>query len=167
MTEHSPRYSVLVVDDEQIVRDLYRTLLNEKGHTCKVCADGLEALQILEENNIDVVITDVKMPNMDGIVLTREILKTYENIPVMVITGYTDEYSASDALNIGASEFIHKPVSPSELLVRFDKMMANHQTMTSMKNQKKTMAREVLKKLQEVNKENEDVRKTLQDEIEE
>jgi diguanylate cyclase (GGDEF)-like protein len=67
------------------------------------------------------------MPEMDGIALTKELSKHDQNLPVMVITGYTEEYSAELAITSGAREFIKKPFSVSEFLIRFDKMMRDHE----------------------------------------
>jgi diguanylate cyclase (GGDEF)-like protein len=78
------------------------------------------------ETKFDALITDIVMAEMDGITLTKELSKHYQNIPVMVMTGYTEEYSAETAIASGAREFINKPFSISEFLIRFDKMMRDH-----------------------------------------
>jgi len=78
------------------------------------------------ETKFDALITDIVMPEMDGITLTQELSKHYQNLPVMVMTGYTEEYSAETAIASGAREFINKPFSISEFLIRFDKMMRDH-----------------------------------------
>jgi diguanylate cyclase (GGDEF)-like protein len=78
------------------------------------------------EDKYDALITDIVMPEMDGIALTRELSKHYQSLPIMVITGHTEDYSAETAIALGAREFIHKPFSVSEFLIRFDKMMRDH-----------------------------------------
>src|SRR4030042_1531221 len=119
-------YKVLIVDDEEPMRKLIASLLSTKGHQCITARNGLEALDKITENKFNAVITDVVMPEMDGIALTKEFSKHYQNLPVMIMTGHTEEYSAEIAIASGAREFINKPFSVSEFIIRFDKMMRDH-----------------------------------------
>jgi two-component system cell cycle response regulator len=122
----STHYKILVVDDEEPTRKLIVDLLATKGHQCLTANNGLEALDKIVGTKFDAVITDIVMPEMDGIALTKEVSKHGQNLPVMVMTGYTEEYSAQTAIASGAREFINKPFSISEFLIRFDKMMRDH-----------------------------------------
>jgi diguanylate cyclase (GGDEF)-like protein len=122
----STHYKVLVVDDEEQMRKLIVSLLSHKGHQCVTVSNGLEALDKITEDKFDAVITDIVMPEIDGITLTKELSKRYQNLPVMVVTGHAEEYSAETAVASGAREFINKPFSISEFLIRFDKMMHDH-----------------------------------------
>ena len=122
----STHYKILVVDDEEPMRKLIVSLLSPKGHQCVTANNGREALDKIMETKFDALITDIVMPEMDGITLTKELSKHYQNLPVMVMTGYTEEYSAETAIASGAREFINKPFSISEFLIRFDKMMRDH-----------------------------------------
>ena len=108
------------------MRKLIVSLLSQEGHQCVTANNGLEALDKIMETKFDALITDIVMPEMDGIALTKELSKHYQNLPVMVMTGYTEEYSAETAIASGAREFIKKPFSISEFLIRFDKMMRDH-----------------------------------------
>ena len=119
-------YKVLIVDDDESIRNLMVTLLAQKGHHCETATNGLEALDKISKTEIDAVITDVVMPKMDGISLTEELLKRYQNLPIMTVTGYAEEYSAETAMASGAREFIKKPFSNTEFIIRFDKMMREH-----------------------------------------
>jgi len=119
-------YKVLIVDDDESIRSLMVTLLAQKGHHCETAMNGLEALDRIGKTEIDAVITDLVMPEMDGISLTKELLKRYQSLPVMTVTGYADEYSAETAMASGAREFIKKPFSNTEFIIRFDKMMREH-----------------------------------------
>ncbi len=123
----SSRYRILVVDDEESTRKLIVDLLSQKGHQCLTANNGFEALSEIIGGEFDAIITDIVMPEIDGITLTKELSKHYHNLPVMVITGYTEEYSAEMAIASGAREFINKPFSVSEFLIRFDKMMRDHE----------------------------------------
>ncbi len=124
----SPRYRILVVEDEQQTRRLIIDLLSQKGHRCLGVENGREAFNRLMEGKFDALVTDIAMPEMDGISLTKEFSRHYQNLPIMVITGHTDEYSAEMAIGAGAREFIKKPFSVYEFLIRFDKMMSSYET---------------------------------------
>ncbi|MGZ6239554.1 MAG: response regulator, partial [Syntrophales bacterium] len=119
----STHYKILVVDDEEPIRKLIATILSQKGHQCVTADNGLEALDKIMEAKYDAIIADIVMPEMDGIALTKELSNHHQNFPVMVITGHTEDYSAETAIASGAREFISKPFSASEFIIRFDKMM--------------------------------------------
>src|SRR5512135_2377029 len=110
----SARYTILVVDDEELVRSLIVTLLTRLGHISIVAVDGVDALDRMKGNKIDAVITDIKMPNMDGVALTVEILKKKPGLPILVMTAFGEEYSAGAAIAAGAREYIQKPFTPDE-----------------------------------------------------
>ncbi len=120
-------YKILVVDDEEQMRKLIMSLLSTKGHQCVTAGNGLEALEKITQEQYDALISDIVMPEMDGVALIKELKKRYQNLPVMVITGHAETCSAETAIASGAREFIHKPFSVSEFLMRFDKMMCDHQ----------------------------------------
>jgi diguanylate cyclase (GGDEF)-like protein len=102
------------------------TLLAQKGHHCETAMNGLEALDKISKTEFDSVITDIVMPEMDGILLTKELSNRYQSLPVMIVTGHTQEYSAETAMASGAREFIKKPFSTAEFIIRFNKMMREH-----------------------------------------
>jgi diguanylate cyclase (GGDEF)-like protein len=122
----SSHYKILVVDDEEPTRKLIVDLLSQKGHQCLTANNGREALDKMMETRVDALIIDVVMPEMDGITLAEELSKDYKNLPVMIMTGHANENSAETAFTSGAREFIKKPFSISEFLIRLDKMMRDH-----------------------------------------
>ena len=128
------RYKVLVVDDEQLMRKLVVALLSRHGHECVAACDGTEGLNKIYRSKYDAVITDIAMPGMDGITFTKKALDLYPNLPVMIITGLTEEYSPESALASGAQDFIRKPFSGEEFVVRFNKMMRDHEMITQKQN---------------------------------
>jgi CheY-like chemotaxis protein len=132
----SSKYNILVVDDEELIRNLIVTFLSKLGHSCLTAIDGVDALGKMKENKIDVIITDIKMPNMDGITLTSEILIQYPGLPIMVMTAFDEEYSAGIAISAGAREFIKKPFSLEEFSIRLHKMINDSQTLRRLKSKK-------------------------------
>ena len=132
----SPKYTILVVDDEELIRNLVVTVLSKLGYSCVTAMDGVDALHKMGENIFDAVITDIKMPHMDGIILTREISKQYSSTPVMVMTAFDEEYSAGMAISAGAREFIKKPFSLDEFTIRLHKMLNDSETLRRLKSEK-------------------------------
>jgi len=136
-TKTTSKYTILVVDDEEAIRNLVVTFLSKLEHLCFTAVDGLDALNKMKENRIDVVVTDVKMPNMDGITLIAKILERYPECPIMVMTAFDEEYSAGTAISVGASEFIRKPFSLDEFAIRLHKMINDSETVRRLKSEKK------------------------------
>jgi len=132
----SPKYTILVVDDEELIRGLVFTILSNLGHSCITATNGIDALDKMKGKKFDAVITDIKMPEMDGIILTREISRQYPGLPVMVMTGFDEEYSAGTAISVGAREFIKKPFSLEEFSLRLRKMIGDSETLGQLKNEK-------------------------------
>ena len=116
-------YRVLIVDDEEPVRNFIVSLFSNYEHSCETAKDGIDALEKLKESSFDSAVIDIVMPVMDGIALTEELLNLHPDLPIMVMTGHADEHSAESAMAAGAREFIKKPFSIDEFILRFDKMM--------------------------------------------
>jgi len=100
---------VLVVDDEQPVRDLLARALTAAGYHVDVAADGPSALEQLGREDYDLLITDLQMPGMDGLSLIREARLGAPDLPVIIITGYSSEASAIEAINLGVAGYVTKP----------------------------------------------------------
>jgi two-component system C4-dicarboxylate transport response regulator DctD len=108
------RYKVLVVDDESSIRDIICETLALKGHLGFHAASGTEALEKFSAEDFDAAVIDVSMPQMDGISLTREIVKRKPDFPIMIMTGFKDAKINShpvdeEALSAGAIDFLEKP----------------------------------------------------------
>jgi CheY-like chemotaxis protein len=132
----SSKYTILVVDDEELIRNLVVTFLSKLGHSCVSAIDGVDALNKMKGNKFDAVITDIKMPNMDGIHLAIEISRQYPELPIMVMTAFDQEYSAGTAISVGAREFIKKPFSLEEFAIRLHKMISDFETLRRLKSGK-------------------------------
>lgn len=106
---------VLVIDDEQPTLNMFRLLLSAYGYEALTAADGAEGVETFERERPGVVLTDVKMPVMDGIEVLRRIKDIDPNAEVIVITGHGDMDLAIRALNLDATDFINKPVQRQAL----------------------------------------------------
>lgn len=107
---------ILVVDDEEEIRKvLFQGILSD-GHECKTAENGLDAIGIISSFKPEVVITDYRMPNMNGIELMELIHRRFEGIQVIVLTGHAELEIAIDAVNLGAYAFFRKPLDLVEIL---------------------------------------------------
>ena len=113
---------ILVVDDEQDIRESIRDVILDFGYLCWDVASGDEALRFLEEKRVDVVIADIRMPGLNGFELTEIVKKKYDS-DVIMITGYGKEFQYEEAIEKGASEFILKPIRLQELMVRLKRVL--------------------------------------------
>jgi len=134
LQKESPQYTILVVDDEELIRKMVVTILSKLGHSCLTAVDGVDALEKMKGNKIDAVVTDIKMPNMDGITLIGVLLTDYPGIPIMVMTAFEEEYSAGIAISVGAREFIKKPFSLDEFAIRLHKMINDAEALRRLKS---------------------------------
>src|SRR4030042_6838070 len=101
---------ILVVDDEEIIRDVIASKIQKSlAYDVVQASNGVTALRSIEEAAPDLIITDIKMPEMDGIELLGEIRKRHLNVPVIILTGYGTLEDAVSAIRLGAKGFIQKP----------------------------------------------------------
>jgi two-component system sensor histidine kinase/response regulator len=108
---------VLVVDDEEPIRDSCRQVLTKAGYECHTAVDGIEGLHYAHQVEPDVVLLDLMMPGMDGFSMLDQLLKTHPSCVCIVITGYATIESAVEAMKHGAFDFLPKPFTPDELRV--------------------------------------------------
>jgi two-component system, cell cycle response regulator len=113
---------VLIVDDDAAIRESMNEFVDMSGYQSSTASSAEEALDQLSKNEIDVVITDIMLPGMDGLELTDRIKKEYD-IDVIVMTGYSGDYSYEEAISKGASDFVFKPVRFEELLLRLRRVL--------------------------------------------
>jgi two-component system cell cycle response regulator len=126
MTEKNPHAQVLIVDDDSSVRNTMQEYISSAGYVSSTASTAEEALDLLKKNNFDVVVTDIRLPGMGGLELTK-IIKKKNGVDVIVVTGYSDDYSYEEAINIGASDFVIKPVRLEELLLRLRRVLKERQ----------------------------------------
>ncbi|HGE3249929.1 TPA: response regulator transcription factor [Streptococcus pneumoniae] len=110
--------TILLVDDEVEITDIHQRYLIQAGYQVLVAHDGLEALELFKKKPIDLIITDVMMPRMDGYDLISEVQYLSPEQPFLFITAKTSEQDKIYVLSLGADDFIAKPFSPRELVLR-------------------------------------------------
>jgi len=112
---------VLVVDDEEVIRDICRRSLQPRGYHVEVAENGIKALECLRDQPVDVVFSDFKMPIMNGIELLETIKRDYPHIEVVIMTAFATIESAIHAMKHGAYDFILKPVKPDRIRLAAEK----------------------------------------------
>jgi diguanylate cyclase (GGDEF)-like protein len=122
MKKSGKETNILIVDDEVGVRDSMHEFIEMAGYQPTMASSAEEAIDLLQKNNIQVVITDIMLPGMGGLELTKLIKRDF-NSDVIVMTGYSGDYSYEEAINMGASDFVIKPVRLEELLLRLKRVL--------------------------------------------
>ena len=115
--------SVLSVDDDGELRELLHELISQMGHASVTAADGVDALEKLEEKQFDIVITDINMPRLNGVGLIKRIASDFSDTDVIAITGYQTEYNYTDIIALGASDFITKPININEFEAKIKRIV--------------------------------------------
>jgi len=114
---------VLVIDDEQIVLDSVSQILIDENYEVDVSLSGREGLDWAIERPYDIILTDIRMPDIGGMRVLRDIKRVKSSLPVVIITGYATTKSAVQAMKLGAAEYIEKPFEPEQLLEAVDRAL--------------------------------------------
>ncbi len=112
---------ILILDDEPIVGKRLLQALQNNGHHVEIFTSGLEALKRLEEKAFDIVVTDIRMDEIDGIEVMTRVKQMHPDTKIIIITGYATIETAREALAKGAFDFIAKPFRPDDLREVIDK----------------------------------------------
>ncbi len=112
-------HKLLIVDDEEMIRKLIRKYAEFEGHEVVEACDGMDAVTKFRNNNFDLIVMDIMMPELDGFSACREIRKT-SNIPIIMLSARGEEYDKINGFEIGIDDYVVKPFSPKELLLRIN-----------------------------------------------
>ena len=115
-------YKILIVDDEARIRDLIRKYAEFEGHSVSEASDGLSAVHMCRQHDFDIVIMDVMMPELDGFSACREIRKA-SNVPILMLSARGEEYDRINGFQLGIDDYVTKPFSPKELMLRIEAIM--------------------------------------------
>ncbi|GAB4152145.1 MAG: sigma-54 dependent transcriptional regulator [Ignavibacteriales bacterium] len=114
---------ILIADDEKAIRESLKMVLEEEGYSPEIAQDGHEALEKIKSGDFDIVITDIKMPNIDGIELMNEASKISPNTFFVLMTAYASVKTAVDAMRAGAFDYLIKPIEFDDLLLRIKRLV--------------------------------------------
>ena len=115
-------YHILVVDDEVSIRTIIRKYAEFEGHRVTEAGDGMEAVLLCRNNTYDLVIMDIMMPELDGFSACREIRKN-SHVPIIMLSARGEEYDRINGFEVGIDDYVVKPFSPKELMLRVDAIM--------------------------------------------
>lgn len=119
-----PAMQLLLVDDEEVYLAMMKARLTRRGVAVYTAANGPEAMDLLAQRSIDVVVLDVKMPGMDGIAVLQHIRRRYPQIQVIMLSGHATVESAVEGLKLGACDYLVKPCNFAELLHKAEEAFA-------------------------------------------
>ena len=108
--------SILIVDDEEVVRRSHLRSLADTGCHTEAAEDGHQALRVMEQHPFDVILLDLRMPGLDGMDVLKTIKERWPESEVVVITGYPSIETAKEAVRLGAQNYIAKPVGPDDVI---------------------------------------------------
>lgn len=133
------QFTVLVTDDDQDIRDGIEIYLKNEGYRVLKAADGLEALALLEMNEVHLIILDIMMPNMDGIQATFKI-RSERNIPIIMLSAKAEDSDKIHGLSVGADDYVTKPFHPMELMARVKSQLRRYVHLGTFKEQNAAVA---------------------------
>ncbi len=112
-------FKILVVDDEEKIREVIKTYGEYNGHKVLEAVDGLDAIEKVKESDFDIIVMDIMMPKLDGFTAYKEI-KKIKDIPVIMLSARSEEYDKLFGFEVGADDYVVKPFSPKELMARIN-----------------------------------------------
>lgn len=113
MTE---RNSIILVDDNEAIVDSLKTGLLLQGYHCETATDGKSALELISNTSFDVMITDFDMPQMNGLELAKRVKELKPDMKIIIMTGYSEQFSHDEAFALGVSDLLEKPFGLKELI---------------------------------------------------
>ena len=117
-------FHILVVEDDELIRDMIQQNVENEGYECTIAESGVDALKILDagNKNVDVIITDIRMPGLNGIELTMKVKENHDS-DIIVMTGFAEDFTYEKVIESGASDFFQKPINPRELMLRLKRVL--------------------------------------------
>ena len=119
-------YRILVVDDEENIREVIKEYAEFEGHQVSEACDGMQAIEMVKNNDYDIIIMDVMMPRLDGYSACKEIRKI-KQIPVLMLSASGEEYDKLFGFEIGIDDYVVKPFSPKEVMARVNAIVKRNQ----------------------------------------
>lgn len=116
--------TVLTVDDSDYMREIVAQSLELGDFEVLQAVNGIEALEVLNKNTVDLIVTDINMPEMDGITLIQEVRKINDDVPILVLTTESGESLKKEAMHAGADGWIVKPFQPAKFLSMIEEVMS-------------------------------------------
>ena len=120
--DNKKNYNILIVDDEKEYSKVVSMILKDAGYSTDICSNGEEAIEYIKKNEVSLIITDIRMPKMNGEELIVEVNKLGQDIDILVVTAYASIESAVNTIRNGATDYFVKSSNPEELLIKVDRI---------------------------------------------
>lgn len=120
-------FKVLVVEDDKELRDLFSSVLTDNGYTAIPAADGMDALDVLDNTAVDLIISDVMMPRMDGFEMTKALREAGYTLPVLMITAKESFADKREGFRVGTDDYMVKPIDVNEMILRVEALLRRSQ----------------------------------------
>lgn len=137
-------YQILIVDDEMQIRELVKKYAQFEGYEVSEACNGLEAISKVNEKKPDIIIMDVMMPELDGYSAVKEIRKN-NKIPIIMLSARGEEYDKLYGFDLGIDDYVTKPFSPKELMMRINAVLTRYHSKETSKEEPKTLTFATLK----------------------
>ena len=152
---------ILIVDDNQSIREVLREYVSNAGYTCQTAESGTSAIkQLAQQQPFELVLTDLNMPGIDGMELLEHVLSNYPETAVIMVTGVDTVGAAVKAMSLGAYDYIQKPVTFGELVLRIQRAFERRKLLQAERNRQQELEQEVLKKTEQVRAQLEQIQQT-------
>lgn len=126
-------FHILIVEDDSELRELFCAVLTENGYTAIPAANGFEALEILDKSFVDLIISDIMMPKMDGLELTRELREANYTLPILMITAKDSPMDKRAGFRAGTDDYMVKPIDVNEMVWRVEALLRRSQIVSQRK----------------------------------
>jgi DNA-binding response OmpR family regulator len=136
------RDSVLIVDDDTKLLDVFKSGLKLAGYSCETATSGMSALEVINESLFDIMMIDIELPDVNGLELTTKVKRLKPDMIVIIMTGFIEEFDYDKAIEAGASDFIKKPFTLKELVARMNQIRIQEELYKS-KNELKKKVKEL------------------------
>ena len=156
-TRAGDKARVLIVDDENMIRDLLSRWLTAEGHDCDLASNGAEAMDILGRKAFDLMLLDIEMPGMSGVEVLAKSKEEYENLAVIMVTGAADEAAGQRCIELGAHSYILKPFEDREVLLNVATALHERERSLAAADQRIHLEEEVHKRTEELRRREEEI----------
>ena len=150
-------FRILVVDDEPMIREILRETLEQEGHRVSEAENGKVACDMIGTEGFDLVLTDVKMPVMDGFTLMKNLGDLTDEIPIIVITSFSDIDVAVDAIRLGSYDYIVKPFNISQVTISVRRALERRRLLIENVQYKKSLEAKVVEKTIDLIRKNKEI----------
>jgi len=148
---------ILIVDDDQVIRDLLAEGLSGSGYRCETACNGAESLRKLRVSSFDLVVSDIDMPEMDGVQLLQEIKKTHPDTEIIMLTGVVDVDTAIQSMRLGAYDYLTKPFNLAEVRITVERALEKRRLIQENREYQRTLEAKVAERTAELSRKNREV----------